>query len=114
MKKEFIQFLEEKGWKLISDQNNIYKFDRTGPLAVYFTNSTIELFRFNTQKIEGVPYMTLVTSFTGLESLSYTSFVHLMYVMGIAEPKRESNARVIGDLVVDAAGHCKPSQTSLS
>ena len=57
MKKEFIQFLEEKGWKLISDQGNIYKFDRTGPLAVYFTNSTIELFRFNTQKIEGIPYM---------------------------------------------------------
>lgn len=114
MKKEFIQFLEEKGWKLISDQGNIYKFDRNGPLAVYFKNGTIELFRFNVEKVEGMPYMTLEKSFTGLESLSYASFVHLMYVMGIAEPKIESNARVIGDLVVDAAGHCKPSQTTLS
>lgn len=108
MKKEFIQFLEEKGWKLISDQNNIYKFDRNGPLAVYFKNGVIELFRFNIEKKEGKPYMNLLTSFTGLESLSYNSFVRLMYIMGIAEPKVESNAKVIGDLIVDVDGHCKP------
>lgn len=108
MKKEFIDFLKEKGWALVSIENGLYKFDKVGPFHLYFKNDSVELFKFNSNGLEaGEPFFHLVKSFTGIQSLSFPSFVHLMYVMEVVSSEK-SNARHIGDLLVDANNHCKP------
>ncbi len=106
MKQEFIDFLKEQGWSLISFENGLYKFDKVGPFHLYFKNDSVELFKFNSSGCEaGEPFFHLVKSFTGITSLSFSSFVHLMFIMGVAQAKHESNAKAIGHLLVDRQNH---------
>ena len=105
MNQDFIDFLHAEGWKLVSDKDGFFKFDRVGPLQVYVRNSSIELLKFNLNfQIAGEPFFTLVNSFTGLEGLNLEAFISLTKVMGISNPK--SNARPIGTLKIDQQGHC--------
>jgi hypothetical protein len=112
MKKEFIDFLKEKGWSLVSVENGLYKFDKVGPFHLYVKNDSLELYKFNSSGWEaGEPFFHLVKSFTGMLTISFSSFVHLAYALGIVESDK-SNARHIGDLLVDTNNHCKPVKAS--
>ena len=112
MKMEFIDYLHKEGWKLVSDQDGVFKFDRVGPFQLFVKNETVDFMKFNLNGRQvDEPFLSLVASFTGLELLTPTEFADLMRMMGVVKPI--SNARAIGYLNVDKNLHCTAIAESL-